>query len=230
MSLPTILSSLEHLVVEIALWVLLVPKTLGQMVLHPSAIVLMAGNSNGAGPSDDEYVSPVLLWLIVGVLPAVPVVASKWGGPEWIAHPLLADLGVEPRLASVAALLLLGPLAFAAAQLLIARKPFSRQSLRTPFAVQCGCFAPLLLAYFLSIYARLQAILTVHETIYSVISVGLLAGGIGWFCLAEHLTLRAQLCGSRGQSLVAFALGLFIWVTFVLASRLVLLVLSAFYG
>lgn len=95
----------------------------------------------------------------------VPLVATRFGDPEWIAHPLMASLGLEPKIASVAMLLLMGPLAIAAAQTLMARKAFSRQSLRTPFAVQCGCFAPLLLLYALALHARVLAVVTPYDWI-----------------------------------------------------------------
>ncbi len=42
MSLRTLLTTLENLVVEIALWIILVPKTLIHLLLHPQAIPSLA--------------------------------------------------------------------------------------------------------------------------------------------------------------------------------------------
>jgi hypothetical protein len=229
MSLPAILTTLENLVVEVALWVLLVPKTLWRVVKEPTALPTLTSEADAATQSSGEYVSPILLWLLVGVLPLVPLVATKSGGPEWIAHPLMASLGVEPKIASVATLLLMGPLAIAAAQTLMARKVFSRQSLRTPFAVQCGCFAPLLFLYALALHARVLAVVTPYDWILEPLSIALLICGALWFLVAELLLLRTELYGAwRAVSVLLF--GLLLWFVLVLASKFALLILGVFFS
>jgi hypothetical protein len=87
----------------------------------------------------------VLLWLIVGVVPGIPMIVTEQG-PAWIAHGLLERLDVEASIIAAAALLLLGPLSFATAQALVKRQRLARSVLRQPFAIQCGCFAPFFLA------------------------------------------------------------------------------------
>lgn len=229
MSLPTFLTSLENLVVEIALWIVLVPKTLWRVFKEPRALTAMTTEAQVAAESAGEYVSPVLLWLLSGVLPAVPSIATGFGGPEWIAHPLMAGLGVEPKIASVATLLLMGPLAFASAQTLIARKVFSRQSLRTPFAVQCGCFAPFLFLYSIALQAKILAVVTRYDWILEPLSIVLFAMSVLWFLRAEVLILRAGLPG-RWRPILAVAVGFLMWSILMLVSRLVLNVLGVFYG
>ena len=185
MSLPTLLNALEGLVVEMALWVVLVPKTLIHVIRRPQRIPSLAGEPSGdaGGPAQDEYVSLVLLWLVVGVVPGIPAITSEGlQGPQWIAHALLGGLSVESSVVAVATRLLLAPLSFAIAQCLVTGRRFARSTLRRPFVIQCGCFA-LFLAYFLALATKLQAMITVHERVYGSATYILLSAGVAWFTL-----------------------------------------------
>jgi len=230
MSLPTLLTTLENLVVEIALWIVLVPKTLIHLVLHPRAIPSLADATidNRDTHEQDEYVSPVLLWLIVGVLPGIPMITSEQG-PQWIAHALLGRLGIEGSIAAASTLLLLGPLSFAAAQSVVMRRPLGRSDLRRSFAIQCGCFAVVYLAYFAALAANLQAVLTSYEWIYRPVAYGLMVCGIAWFVFAEFVVLRSEPGGRPARALAVMVLGVLAWLGLVMVSRLLLLLMSVYY-
>ena len=231
MSLPTLLTTLEGLVVETALWVLLVPKTLIHVILHPQAIPSLAEAParDADGQVHDDYVSLVLLWLIVGVLPGIPMITSEQG-PQWIAHVLLGRLNVEASIVAAATLLLLAPLSFAAAQCLVTGRRLARSSLSRPFAIQCGCFAPLFLAYFTALATNLQAKITVHEWLYGTVTYCLLSCGVVWFFVAEYVVLRPECSGRAMRALAAIALGLLLWLGFITVSRLMLLLISVYYS
>jgi hypothetical protein len=176
----------------------------------------------------DEYVSLVLLWLIVGVVPGIPMIASDQG-PQWIAHAVLANLGIEASIVAAAALLLLAPVSFATAQCIVNRRPLARSTLRRPFTMQCGCFAPLLLGYFAGLAASHQSMLTSYEGIYAAVSYVLLGGSLFWFVAAEYIVLRLDGDGRPARALAAMGIGLLLWAGLIAASRLVLLLVSVYY-
>jgi hypothetical protein len=230
MSLPTLLNALEGLVFEIALWVLLIPKTLFHVIRRPAAIPALAPAPSGdtEGALNDEYVSLVLLWLIVGVLPGIPMITSEQG-PQWIAHSLLGRLSVDASIVAGATLLLLAPLSFATGQCLVTGSRIARSTLRRPFTLQCGCFAPFCLAYFVAVGANHQATITVYEQVYGGVRDLVLSSGLIWFFVAEYVVLRLE-CGGRAvRALAAMALGLLLWLGFVVVSRLILLLVGVYY-
>lgn len=230
MSLPTLLNTLEGLVVETALWVLLVPKTLFHVIRRPQLIPSLAEAPSGdaEGQVHDEYVSLVLLWLIVGVVPGIPMITTEQG-PQWIAHALLGRLSVESSIVAAATLLLLAPLSFAMGQCLVTGRRLARSTLRRPFVIQRGCFAPLFLAYFLALATHLQATLTVHERVYGSVTYLVLSAGVVWFSFAEYVVLRLECGGQAVRALAAIGLSLVSWMGFIAISRLVLLLVSVYY-
>ena len=231
MSLPTLLKALEDLVFEMAVWVLLVPKTLLHVIRRPGSLSSLADAS--ADEKDDrvhdEYVSLVLLWLIVGVLPGIPLITSEQG-PQWIANALLGRLSVEASIVAAAALLLLGPLAFATGHCFMVGSRLSRGTLRRPFAIQCGCFAPFLLAYFISLTAHMLTVLSRYERLFSVVQFVAIIAGLVWFFCAEYIVLRVETGGHGGRAVAALGLGLLFWAGFMALSRVILTMVAVYYA
>jgi len=229
MSLPAILTLLEGLVFEIATWLVLVPKTLVAVIRRPRMLPALAAAAHGTSEEPpDEYVSPVLLWLIVGVVPGIPMIVTEQG-PAWIAHGLLRSLGVEASIIAAATLLLLGPLSFATAQALVKRRRLARSVLRQPFAIQCGCFAPLFLGYFVGLAADFQTVVARYELVYGIVSIVALLGSLLWFLRAEYVVLRLD-AASPLRAVATMALGIVLWAGFIALSRLILVMVSVYYG
>jgi hypothetical protein len=230
MGLPALLTLLEGLVFEIATWLVLVPKTLAAVIRRPRMLPALAAAAHGTSEEQpDEYVSPVLLWLIVGVVPGIPMIVTDQG-PVWIAHGLLTRLGFETSIIAAAALLLLGPLSFATAQVLVGRRRLARTVLRQPFAIQCGCFAPFFLGYFVGVAANFQMTVTQHELAYGTVSAVFLIGSLLWFLRAEYVVLRLEAPGNPVRVIGIIALGIVLWAAFIALSRLILLMVAVYYG
>lgn len=112
---------------------------------------------------------------------------------------------------------------------IVTGRRFARSTLRRPFVIQCGCFAPLFLAYFLALATNLQAVITVHERVYGSATYLLLSAGVAWFFVAEYVVLRLECRGQAVRALAAIGLGLVTWIGLIAISRLILLLISVYY-
>ncbi len=71
-SIFTILEDIEKLIYKVLMWVILIPKTLIRITLQPTAGARYVKSELTEGESRfDEYISPVILLLVVSLIPAV---------------------------------------------------------------------------------------------------------------------------------------------------------------
>jgi len=69
-----ILEQLEKLMYKILMWIILIPKTIVWITIHPERIQEYIKQELGEGKSRfDEYMSPMVLFLVVALIPAVVV-------------------------------------------------------------------------------------------------------------------------------------------------------------
>ena len=145
-----LLKSLEGAVFEIALWVLLLPKTLVQVLRRP-VWVLDYTTAEFAKPEADrfdDYLSPVSFWLLVAVGPYL------WAGSAIRRHfaagdtstDVMTHLPILDRYLVSALLLVSAPLSVAVIFSLVRRHGIARRALLRHFAAQCYLQSPALLA------------------------------------------------------------------------------------
>ena len=71
-SIFTLIQDIEKLIFKVVLWIVLIPKTLVAIVLHPTGMAQYVKSELNEGESRfDEHMSPVILLLIVALIPAV---------------------------------------------------------------------------------------------------------------------------------------------------------------
>jgi len=71
-SIFTILQDIEKLIYKVLMWVILIPKTLVAITLQPTGMARYVKKELEEGESHfDEYMSPVILLLVVALIPAV---------------------------------------------------------------------------------------------------------------------------------------------------------------
>lgn len=71
-SIFTVFQDIEKLIYKIMMWIILIPKTIVQIVLYPSWAPDYVKSELGEGESHfDEYISPVILLLVAALLPAL---------------------------------------------------------------------------------------------------------------------------------------------------------------
>lgn len=227
MNLLKLLNSLEDLVVEIALWLILLPRTLFAAVFTPVKLARYFDRLQTISPEErnDEYLSPVLFWILVA--PASLVIALARGDKEALA--LYGD-SWEERLATAILMLLGPPLGFALASALVRREGVSRNSLRRHFALQCYFHAPMTaLLVILLVVTKYVEMRFSNAEIGDVIVGALTLPVLAWFFITEYRVARRETepvpaggsvalgCGF-GLSLMC-AIALAIWLLFFLIGR-----------
>lgn len=131
------LQSFEDAVFEIAMWVLLLPKTFFQIIFKPRGIRDYVTKEWEKKSEDrfQEYLSPVLFWILIAVIPySWSFILRSRESPSQLDDPAI--------LASVF-LLLLTPIAYTVAMQRVLRKPINKTSIKRFFYIQCYCFAPI---------------------------------------------------------------------------------------
>ncbi len=71
-SIFTVFLDIEKLIYKVLMWVILVPKTLVKITLNPAwAPEYVKAELESDGPPFDEYISPIILLLVVALIPAL---------------------------------------------------------------------------------------------------------------------------------------------------------------
>lgn len=150
MDLQKFLRAVEDFIYEIALWPALIVKTLIQFTLRPERVhqYVEVELAKAEDVRYDEYMSPVLFWLLIGFAP-------YFGAAELYAkrRPDLKDFyfkaSFEYRFAAILIFGLFPPLTYALGTLIVKREKITRHSLRRPLYVQFLAQAPFFLGYLL---------------------------------------------------------------------------------
>src|SRR5262249_2794845 len=130
-----LLKSLEAAVFEVALWVLLLPKTLLRILRRP-VWVLDYTTAEFAKPEAgrfDDYLSPVSFWLLLAVGPylwGTSVVRHRFSSPGEAAGDALSHLPIINRYLITALLLVAAPLTLAVIFSLIRGQGVARRVLQ----------------------------------------------------------------------------------------------------
>lgn len=220
--------SIEELLYELALWLILLPKTLIKVVINPrwAYAYVVAEWEKAIADRFDEYMSPFFFWLVVGVIPYLLDM-------EWISRRLAYDQGTTPEhtnLLRVSCLFLGGPLGFALSIQKAHGTSIGRKSLKRCFYTQCLCFGPLNLFVFplfaWTSWAVSQPWPKVFQTgdwhalcpwcpysrigIYGMVAVHAVAvAAFVWWLVAEAIIVTAELpVLSSGKALAVFLLGI----------------------
>jgi len=210
-----LLKSLEGAVFEMALWVLLLPKTLLRVLRQPVWVLDYTTAELAKPEADrfDDYLSPVTFWLLVAVGPylwATTVIRHRYSPPGEAAADPLSHLPIINRYLIAALLLVAAPLTVAAIFSLIRGHGVARRVLQPHFAVQCYLQTPALLGVMPIVVGLMFA---PHGAVLEHVRRSLLVSGFGglavlWLLVAETRYLMRDLDTSAGRALRIAAGGL----------------------
>lgn len=220
MDLLKLLNSLEDLVVEVALWLVLLPRTLFAAIFRP---VTLASYFDQMQPipveeRDDKYLSPVLFWILIAPVSLILTLA----GADKEAFALYGD-GWQERMTTSVLMLLGPPLGFALASLLIRREAVTKKSLGRHFALQCYYHAPMALLFVLSIIVNKSAETRFGEEVGDALLAVLFLPALVWFVITEYRVARRETEPGRavGSTALGCGFGLVLMIAIALAIMLV---------
>jgi hypothetical protein len=205
LDLVNVLHSIEGAIFEVASWILYIPKTLFQTLFHPAWIQGYVSAEWSKEPPDrfTEHMSPVLLWLIAGVVPSTLLTLLAKASIALASAFANLARNFEQLVVLLAVSLAIQPLAFSVGTLLLAKKPLDKESLKRQFYIQCLCYAG---STFLAQIALLPvlAALNFPDDMIPLLSLAVLLflGVFGWFTLAEAYTLKQELKITLGRASV----------------------------
>jgi len=212
-----LLKTLEGAVFEVALWVLLLPKTLVR-VLRQSGWVSEYTTREFAKPEAerwDDYMSPVAFWLVLAVGPylwATSVVRHRYSPSGDPLGDVVSHLSIPSRYLIAALALVATPLTVAVIFSLIRGHGVARRVLQPHFAAQCYLQTPALLALMPIVVSLLFAphadALAHLQRSLSIVALGGL--GFLWLLIAEtrYVMTDLETDAARGCGIAAGALAL----------------------
>lgn len=172
MDFGKLFQSIEDAVYEVMVWVMLLPKTLFRSMFRPRWAIQYVDEELEKKPEDrfDEFLSPVLLWLIVAVLPLTVSTLLNDGNIQTINELINA---LRDGLLSQALYATLIPFTYIVWMAWMSDQPVKRSSLKLSFYKHCYALAPAQFIYgvfaILSLWSNLFLLLLPLSLILLVI-------------------------------------------------------------
>lgn len=138
-----ILQALEDFIFEIMAWIMLLPKTLIQVVFAPGKAIQYVNDEWEKKPEErfDQFLSPIFFWIIVAVLPLTYTLLTE---KELQQGGILAVL-MESKILLGAGIASLPLLIYVTWIELTNNRPIRKSALRKMFYVQCYITSPAVL-------------------------------------------------------------------------------------
>jgi hypothetical protein len=157
MDFVKMIQSLQDLVFEIVVWVLLLPKTFFRALLRPDLMVKYVNSEFQKEPEKqfDEFVPPVLFYLMLAVIPAALYTWTGQGAAEE-SEPLFGLTENNVLMSVLTTLISL--LIYLVWIEGLNKRPLRRSGLRRLFFIQCYLVTPAQLLYTLLLVAGLDFI------------------------------------------------------------------------
>jgi hypothetical protein len=194
MNLLKSFEAVEELVFEVASWVIFIPKTLCKAIFHPGWVARYVVSEAQKKPEErhQEYMSPILFWLIVGVLPYALILQYRSSGST------AADEVMSTTLPNAAGMLALGPLALVVLPALLRKQPVDRAWLRQLFEAECLAFTPVLVSGVPFLLAQLHGV--AEDSLLEFVSVApFVIFGLIPFSFAQDAILKEELGMTDGR-------------------------------
>lgn len=197
MDFVNILHSLEDALYEVVMWVLLLPKTLVRVSLHPGWIQPYVTEEWGKKLDKrfQGYLSPMIFWFLLGILPY-----AVWN-PNFNIHSGTTPTFVGPTESTFllnAFGLIIFPTYYAVLLQRLRREPIEKDAIKRLFYIQCYVHTPIVLLSVPLIFLFLNWISErVSPSAAMTVNPGLLFGYAGlmgvWIILVESVIIHAEL-------------------------------------
>lgn len=137
MDFAKLFKSVEDAVYEVMIWLLLLPKTLIRAALSPVVSMNYINTEWEKKPDDrfDEYLSPVLLWLLSAVIPITLAFVLSSGSSDFFKE-------FSNRIYPVTFYMMIIPFVYIAWVEWLNKEPVKRSTLKISFYRHCYALAP----------------------------------------------------------------------------------------
>jgi len=191
MDFGKLLQSIEDAVYEVMVWIMLLPKTLIRSMFRPRWAIQYVHEELNKSPDDrfDEFLSPVLSWLIAAVIPLTVSTLLRDGNVRTIPELIQA---LNDGLLSQALYAMITPFTYIVWMEWLGSHPIRKSTLRQSFYLHCYALAPAQFVYgvfaILYLWSNLFLLLLPLSTILLV--------------LYESFVFESELKVSYGRALV----------------------------
>jgi hypothetical protein len=146
MDIDKLFQSIEDAVYEVMVWVLLLPKTFFRSMFRPRWTIEYVNEEWEKRPEDrfDEFLSPVLLWLIVAVFPLTLSTILQNGSIKSVQDLVGA---LHDGLLSQALYAMIIPFTYIAWMEWMGSRPVKKSTLKRSFYIHCYALAPAQFVY-----------------------------------------------------------------------------------
>jgi len=143
MDFVRVLTSVEGAVYEVMVWLIQIPKTLLRITFQPNWAFSYLDSEWEKKPEDrfDEYLSPVLLWLFITVIPPI-FLGVDFFSMASTTTTVGGGAKFQDKLALSAVLALVAPLANISVVQFLNKNPAKRSTLKRLFYSQCYALTP----------------------------------------------------------------------------------------
>lgn len=148
MNFYRLVHSIEELVYQFAIWLLLLPKTIIKIIRHPKWMQPYVEEELKKEHEHrfQEYLSPILFWVLISVVPTYYLGFDFFKGLlsefELMEAENFDNLRAETVMAGIAMFLITGPLTFSIFLEKMLGQPISYTSIRDTFYIQVYIFGP----------------------------------------------------------------------------------------
>lgn len=186
-----IIRSVEEFLYEAMTWLLFYPRTFWRCVRNPDWIVAYTDKELGESPGEQftDLISPPL-FLIISIFIAHGIELSLGNRLPLTTSKAINEIAASEQnlLAFRALLFSVFPLVMAAGFLHTRGTPIDRETLRSPFFLQCYLAAP-----FAVVTSSAVAFLRAHGSTYSIIGGVMLATSLIWYVVVQTRWLYKQI-------------------------------------
>ena len=146
MDFGKLFQSVEDAVYEVMVWLLLLPKTLFNTIFHPRWSMKYVSDEWDKKPDDrfDEYLSPVLLWLLVSVIPLtlLAMFDAEIISGSTVASATEGFKKFSDKLTEMTLYAMIIPFIYIIWMEMVNKQPIKKSTLKRSFYLHCFALAP----------------------------------------------------------------------------------------
>jgi len=234
MGIFKLIDFIENLILSIAWWIIIIPKTMFVTLFKPTKISSYISAQWRLSRQDrfKNGISPILFFLLAGFTPLF-ISFYNWSNvSDFLISILHSTWGTETIIIVLSLFIISGPIAFAFVLLFLQKKGTDKELFEYLFSVQCLIFTPVLLLIsigniFYMFYFEFVILFWYVDIIKLVVSIFIFSIAFLWFIIAESIVIIQHLPAEKYRhktisTILVFIFSVCLWIGIVLAYYFIL--------